>query len=74
LKGETIPLAARIFSIIDVWDALRSDRSHRKGRPRKDGEDYLRNQSGLQFEPNIVEVFMQVLKNEHLDNLVDGIQ
>ncbi|MHC1783144.1 MAG: PAS domain S-box protein [Anaerolineaceae bacterium] len=72
LKGETIPLAARIFSIIDVWDALRSDRPYRKGWSTKEVEDYLRSQSGRQFEPKIVEVFMHVLKKERLDNLVDG--
>jgi PAS domain S-box-containing protein len=74
LKGETIPLAARIFSIIDVWDALRSDRPYRKGWSTKEVEDYLRSQSGRQFEPKILEVFMHVLKKEHLDNIVDGIK
>jgi PAS domain S-box-containing protein/putative nucleotidyltransferase with HDIG domain len=74
LKGDTIPLSARIFSILDVWDALRSDRPYRKGWPKEEVEDYLRGQSGKQFEPKILEVFLHVLKNEHLDIVLDGHQ
>lgn len=74
LKGDTIPISARIFSVLDVWDALRSDRPYRKAWPKKDVEDYIRNQSGLQFDPKVIEVFMNVLMNERLDKLVDGIR
>lgn len=74
LKGETIPISARIFSVLDVWDALRSDRPYRKAWAKKDIEDYIRSQSGLHFDPKVIEVFMNVLMKDRLDKLVDGIQ
>jgi HD-GYP domain-containing protein (c-di-GMP phosphodiesterase class II) len=61
LKGEEIPLVARIFSIVDVWDALTSDRSYRKAWSREKTLDYLREQSGEHFDPQVVEAFLQVL-------------
>jgi HD-GYP domain-containing protein (c-di-GMP phosphodiesterase class II) len=61
LKMEQIPLAARIFAIVDVYDALSSDRAYRPAWPREKVLDYLRQQSGKQFDPNIVEVFLHLL-------------
>ena len=58
LKGEQIPLAARIFAIVDVWDALRSDRPYRKARPREMVSMYIREQSGRHFDPQVVEAFL----------------
>jgi HD-GYP domain-containing protein (c-di-GMP phosphodiesterase class II) len=58
LKGKEIPLVARIFSIIDVWDALRSDRPYREAWPADKVMEYLHEQSGSQFDPQVVEVFM----------------
>ena len=64
LKGESIPLAARIFSVIDVWDALTSDRPYRKAWTAKKALEYIENQKGLQFDPQIVDLFMKLIKNE----------
>jgi len=61
LKGEAIPFAARIFAIVDVWDALRADRPYRKGWPEERVRAHLLAQSGTHFDPQIVEVFLQRL-------------
>jgi PAS domain S-box-containing protein len=63
LKGEEIPLAARIFSIIDVWDALNYDRPYRKAWPKDKISAYLREQSGKQFDPAVVEVFLRIVNS-----------
>jgi PAS domain S-box-containing protein len=73
LRDETIPLYARIFSVIDVWDALRSDRPYRRGWKNNEVIDYLKSQTGAQFDPKVMEVFLHVLKKEHLENLIDGV-
>ncbi len=61
LKGEQIPLAARIFSIADVWDALTSDRPYRKAWTEEEALVYIREQSGRQFDPRVVEVFLKLI-------------
>ncbi|HHT9111365.1 MAG TPA: HD domain-containing phosphohydrolase, partial [Candidatus Brocadiaceae bacterium] len=58
LKGEQIPLAARIFAVVDVWDAMRSDRPYRKGIPAKEVREHIRSLAGTQFDPKVVEVFL----------------
>jgi PAS domain S-box-containing protein len=58
LKGEAIPLSARIFAVADVWDALGSDRPYRKAWPRLRIAAYVREQSGLQFDPKVVAAFL----------------
>ncbi|MBA4396274.1 MAG: hypothetical protein C0394_02620 [Syntrophus sp. (in: bacteria)] len=60
LKGEQIPLSARIFAIVDVWDALISDRPYRKKKTRADVFDYIRSLSGAHFDPKVVEVFLSI--------------
>ena len=60
LKGEEIPLAARIFAIADVYDALTSDRPYRKGWPHEKTLDYIRQQSGSYFDPRVVETFLSI--------------
>lgn len=64
LKGEEIPLAARIFAVVDVWDALRSDRPYRKGWPIDKVREYLRAESGIQFDPEIIETFLHMVKED----------
>lgn len=64
LKGEEIPLAARLFAIIDVWDALRSDRPYRKQLPREQVIEYLKTHAGTLFDPRLVEIFLSVIENE----------
>jgi response regulator RpfG family c-di-GMP phosphodiesterase len=60
LKGEQIPLAARLFTIVDVWDGLCSDRPYRGRWPEENVVEHLRAESGRQFDPRIVEVFLTV--------------
>jgi PAS domain S-box-containing protein len=58
LGGESIPLAARIFAVVDVWDALRSDRPYRPGWPEERVRAHIKSLSGTHFDPRIVEVFL----------------
>jgi len=58
LRGEAIPLPARIFSVVDVWDALLSDRPYRKAWTKEQALQYLKDQSGTQFDPAIVARFI----------------
>jgi putative nucleotidyltransferase with HDIG domain len=61
LKGEEIPLSARIFAVIDVWDALGSDRPYRKAWPREKIVAYIKDESGHHFDPKVVELFFDLL-------------
>jgi PAS domain S-box-containing protein len=63
LKGEQIPLPARLFAIADVWDALISPRPYRKAWSKKRAFDYIKNQGGKHFDPYVVEIFLKVLDN-----------
>ena len=65
LKGEQIPLSARIFAIIDVWDALRSDRPYRKAWSVDKTIAYLKEQKGCFFDPRVVDSFFKVLSREN---------
>ncbi|AJC73624.1 phosphohydrolase [Pseudothermotoga hypogea DSM 11164 = NBRC 106472] len=62
LKGEEIPLSARIFAVVDVYDALTSDRPYRKAWTKQEAIEYIKNQSGRQFDPKVVEVFLKILE------------
>jgi PAS domain S-box-containing protein len=59
LKGEEIPLPARIFAIVDVWDALRSDRPYRPAWPVDKVRNYVAGLSGKHFDPAVVEAFLK---------------
>jgi putative nucleotidyltransferase with HDIG domain len=61
LKGEQIPLAARIFAVVDVYDALTSDRPYRSAWPKENALEYIRLQSGTHFDPAVVDVFLKEL-------------
>ncbi len=61
LKGDEIPLAARIFSIIDVHDALTSDRPYRKAWPQDKALDFIREHAGTAFDPALVKIFLEKL-------------
>lgn len=65
LKGEEIPLAARLFAVVDVWDGLRSNRHYRSGWPEADVVQYIREQSGKHFDPQVVEVFLKLLEKQN---------
>jgi response regulator RpfG family c-di-GMP phosphodiesterase len=64
LKGEKIPLAARIFAVVDVWDALLSDRPYRAAWTPSQTREYLRAQAGVLFDPKIVDAFLKVWELE----------
>lgn len=61
LQGEQIPLAARLFAIVDVWDALTSDRPYRKAWEREKVLAYIKEESGKHFDPNVVDAFLQLI-------------
>lgn len=60
LRGEEIPFAARIFAVVDVWDALTSDRPYRKPLDPEQVRKHIREQSGKHFDPKIVEAFLSI--------------
>jgi putative two-component system response regulator len=62
LKGEQIPMAARLFAIVDVWDALTSNRPYRPAWSEADALAYIREQSGKHFDPQVVDLFFKVLQ------------
>jgi PAS domain S-box-containing protein len=64
LKGEEIPLAARLFAVIDVWDALRSDRPYRAGWPEQKVYAHIRSLAGTHFEPRVVEAFLEIVNKD----------
>ena len=63
LKGEEIPLSARIFAVVDVWDALRSDRSYRRAWPVHKVIEHIRSMSGSHFDPHVVEEFIKMMQD-----------
>ena len=63
LAGTQIPLEARLFAIVDVWDALTTDRPYRKSWPRKKALKYIREQSGKYFDPKLVEMFLKEMED-----------
>jgi len=69
LKAEEIPLSARVFAIIDVFDALISDRPYRKAWSRKKTLKHIQDQSGKHFDPRVVEAFLK-LNNQDPDYYV----
>jgi HD-GYP domain-containing protein (c-di-GMP phosphodiesterase class II) len=64
LKGEEIPLAARIFAVVDVYDALTSDRPYRPGWSHGKTLKYIRDQAGIHFDAHIVELFMRQMETK----------
>ena len=61
LSGEQIPFAARLFAIVDVWDALSSDRPYSKAWSRARILDYLQEQAGRHFDPRVVQAFIEIV-------------
>ncbi|HPH94627.1 MAG TPA: transporter substrate-binding domain-containing protein [Anaerolineaceae bacterium] len=60
LKGEEIPLSARIFAVVDIWDALMSDRPYRKAWPESKVIEYLQAQAGVLLDPDVVRAFLSI--------------
>ena len=61
LRGEEIPLTARVFAVVDIWDALRYDRPYRRGLPAPEVRDYLRSISGTHLDARLVDLFLATL-------------
>jgi HD-GYP domain-containing protein (c-di-GMP phosphodiesterase class II) len=64
LKGDKIPLLARIFTVVDTWDALNSDRPYRMAWPMKKVKDYIKQNAGIIFDPHIVDVFLNMVQTD----------
>jgi HD-GYP domain-containing protein (c-di-GMP phosphodiesterase class II) len=64
LKAEEIPPLARLFAVVDVWDALLSDRPYRKGVPKKQVVDYLEKEAGHLFDPEIVRQLIALIPQD----------
>jgi putative nucleotidyltransferase with HDIG domain len=64
LIGEQIPLAARIFSVLDAWDSMLSARVYRQALPVEQVVTYLKEQSGKQFDPRVVKNFMELIHKD----------
>jgi HD-GYP domain-containing protein (c-di-GMP phosphodiesterase class II) len=64
LKGEEIPLGARIVAAIDAYDAITSDRPYRQALPKTTAIDELMKGAGTQFDPKVVNAFLSILAEE----------
>jgi HD-GYP domain-containing protein (c-di-GMP phosphodiesterase class II) len=63
-RGEQIPLVARLFAVVDVWDALRSDRPYRLAWPEGKVRAHIRSLAGTHFDPRAVEAFFKMITDE----------
>jgi PAS domain S-box-containing protein len=64
LKGDHIPLVARIFAVVDVWDALTNDRAYRKKWTKQKARQHIKEQSGKHFDPQVVDVFLKQVEKD----------
>jgi putative nucleotidyltransferase with HDIG domain len=64
LKGEQIPFTARMFAVVDVWDALTSDRPYRKAWSESETLAYIREQAGKYFDPQVVDAFLSLINHD----------
>ena len=65
LREDQIPLEARIFAVVDVWDALRSDRPYRAAWSEQQTLEYILNESGKHFDPKVVKAFIKVVSDQN---------
>jgi HD-GYP domain-containing protein (c-di-GMP phosphodiesterase class II) len=68
LKGEEIPLTARIFAVVDVWDALTSDRPYRAAWSPEKTLAHIREGAGSHFDPRVVQAFVDLMERKHLSH------
>ena len=61
LKGEEIPLEARIFALVDAWDAITTDRPYREAMTKEEAIQTIRDEIGTHFDPNIAEKFLEIV-------------
>lgn len=72
LSGESIPITARILSVADAFDALRGPRPFRPAVSREDACNYLRSRAGSQFDPNVVNTFLRILRSLEAEIEIHG--
>ena len=72
LRGEEIPIGARILAVADVYDALTTDRAYRRAWSRVETMNHLQKQMGAHFDPLVVSVFLRILRREGAGAMVDG--
>lgn len=65
LRGDEIPIAARIFAVVDVWDAMRSERPYRSALPENEVRDYLLKSKSVHFDSRVVEAFFDMMAGRH---------
>ncbi len=65
LKGDDIPIGARIVALIDAWDAMTSDRPYRKAMPKEKAIEEIKKSTGTQFDPQVVAAFLRILEKEN---------
>ena len=63
LSGEAIPLEARIYAVVDVFDALTHDRPYRTKMSQEEAVDYIKSEAGKHFDPNVLEVFLKEIQH-----------
>ena len=71
MEGEGIPLSARIFAVVDVWDAMQTDRPYRKAYSRTEALHHLKEQSGKHFDPEVLRAFVEMLEEDQKEELED---
>jgi hypothetical protein len=74
LKGDEIPLLARIFSVVDQWDALRSSRPYRDAWSETDAKKYIQDGAGTRYDPKIVDAFLEMLQSSEFVRYISGRQ
>lgn len=73
LKGEEIPVAARIFALVDVWDALSSDRPYRKAMESSQVCEYIRAHAGTHFDPHIANIFLNMVCSSSKEEIISQL-
>ena len=73
LQGDQIPLLARVIAVADTFDALTRERPYRQTRPALEATEEIRSQSGRQFDPRLVNAFLQWRRHEERPSLMERV-
>lgn len=73
LKGEEIPIATRIFAVVDVWDALTSDRPYRSAWSMEKALNYIHAGAGTHFAPDVVSIFLKIMKSDAVEGMYEAL-
>ena len=74
LEGDEIPIAARIFSVVDAFDAMTSDRPYRRAMSLEEAVDQITTGSGTHFDPEVVEAFLLMMQDASPMDLIPAAQ